>query len=1021
MSSHGDFRPTTAAQHGASAASTTDHHHSRVHDNMAAQLNEDDEDPDSGIFSFMLPVQEAAEPLVSGQNAAFPLLLDQTHSTVESEGHPTSHEPLSTVKVQPLSIMSDADSTMSPAAAYALAAQHGALDGNLRPATSYRQGWTKPEMPDGRFAEGGYEGSRDIQFGESRRTSEGTNDLGKSFQFATEQQIPLSTAESASPFTYRPPATAVQLTDFGGDGGPSHGSDDGKSPIGDLEFPVRRPLEEEYEDDDEDEDSPYPEVRASVSNYDDPTTPCVTFRTILLGFLVTVLVSAANAYLYFRYPAPLITPIVVQLITYPAGKFLAWTLPTHVFVLPKIFSKMGLGDEFSLNPGWFNIKEHTVLVIIANVATGPAYGLNFTVTAEKFYNISYSFGFDILFILTTQMAGFGVAGLCRRFLVWPAAMIWPQNLVYCTLLNTLHAEDENEPGGRVSRFRFLTYVILAAFCWYFLPGFLFQALSAFSFVCWAAPNHVIVNQLFGVNSGLGKLEATNASTCRVFFTDLCSLLAGMSGLTLDWAQVSYIGSPLVIPWWAIVNIFAAFVAAFWVLAPILYYNNVWDSAYLPISTSSVFDRFGAPYNTSMVINKATPSLDIAAYQVYSPVYLPITYAIFYGLGLMTASALIVHTAFHHGPDIVRRIRASTKQDDDIHMKLMRVYKEVPEWWYLIVAGVALGLSICAVAAFDTRMPVWGVVLALALSTLYTIPGGFVYALANVVISINLVTQIVGGYLFPGQPLANMIFKTYAAQSLNVTLAFVSDLKLGHYQKIPPRITFYGKRMFEYNFLAPTLTVFGRPNTAQLSSTFLACFVQVGVKRLLVSNVPDFCSATQASHLICPGARVFYSSSIVWGLIGPQRIIGVGAYYSKLLWWLLPGVVLPIIAWLAARRFPRSFARLINFPVALVGIQLVPPATGINYASWFLAGFVFQFVLRRRRFLWWSKYNFVLSAGLDSGTIIGGIVIFLTLVLPKGGTLFVDWWGNTVFTNTLDFMGNSFKTPPEEGFGRTTWK
>ncbi|SCZ95997.1 BZ3500_MvSof-1268-A1-R1_Chr8-1g09935 [Microbotryum saponariae] len=992
MSGHGEPRPTTAAQRGSSAPASMDHHRSKVEVNMTAQMTGDDEDPDAGMFSFMPPVQEATEPSVSGQTAASPLPLDQARVA-------TAHEPMSAVDVQPLSALSDPDSTMSPAAAYALAAQHGALDGNLRPATSYRQGWTKPEMPDGRFAEGEYDESRDIQFGESRRTSEGTHELGEPFQFATERQIPPGTAQSASPFAYRLSATAVQLTDFGGDGGPGHASDDDKSPIGDLEFPVRRHLEEEeeYEDDDEDEDSPYPEVRASVSNYDDPTTPCVTFRTILLGFLVTVLVSAANAYLYFRYPAPLITPIVVQLITYPAGKFLAWTLPTREFRLPKICSRMGLSDEFSLNPGWFNIKEHTVLVIIANVATGPAYGLNFMITAEKFYDISYSFGFDILFILTTQIAGFGVAGLCRRFLVWPAAMIWPQNLVYCTLLNTLHAEDENEPGGRVSRFRFLTYVLLAAFCYYFIPGFLFQALSAFSFVCWAAPNHLIVNQLFGVNSGLG-----------------------MSGLTLDWAQVSYIGSPLVIPWWAIVNIFTAFVVAFWVLAPILYYNNVrerscirtcpgvityvqsssqvWDSAYLPISTSAVFDRFGAPYNTSIVINKATLSLDFEAYQAYSPMYLPITYAIFYGVGLMTASALIVHTAFHHGPDIVRRIKASTIQDDDIHMKLMRVYKEVPEWWYLIVAGVALGLSICAVAAFDTRMPVWGVILALALSTLYTIPGGFVYALANVVISINLVTQIVGGYLFPGQPLANMIFKTYAAQSLNVTLAFVSDLKLGHYQKIPPRITFY----------------------AQLSSTFLACFVQVGVKRLLVSNVPDFCSPTQASHLICPGARVFYSSSIVWGLIGPQRIIGVGAYYSKLLWWLLPGVLLPIVAWLAARRFPRSFAPLINFPVALVGIQLVPPATGINYASWFLAGFVFQYLLRRHRFLWWSKYNFVLSAGLDSGTIIGGIVIFLALVLPKGGTIFVDWWGNTVFTNTLDFLGNSFKVPPEEGFGRTTW-
>lgn len=43
----------------------------------------------------------------------------------------------------------------------------------------------------------------------------------------------------------------------------------------------------------------------------------------------------------------------------------------------------------------------------------------------------------------------------------------------------------------------------------------------FSFVCWAAPDNIPVNQVFGVHSGLG-----------------------MSILTFDWTQISWIGSPL---------------------------------------------------------------------------------------------------------------------------------------------------------------------------------------------------------------------------------------------------------------------------------------------------------------------------------------------------------------------------------------------------------------------------------------------------------------------------------------------
>jgi len=82
-------------------------------------------------------------------------------------------------------------------------------------------------------------------------------------------------------------------------------------------------------------------------------------------------------------------------------------------------------------------------------------------------------------------------------------------------------------------------------------GFLFTALSMFSWVCWIAPKNVPVNQLFGVATGLG-----------------------MSVITFDWSQITWIGSPLMIPWWAEVHVFAGFVIFYWIMVPILYYTNV---------------------------------------------------------------------------------------------------------------------------------------------------------------------------------------------------------------------------------------------------------------------------------------------------------------------------------------------------------------------------------------------------------------------------------------------------------------
>ena len=64
-------------------------------------------------------------------------------------------------------------------------------------------------------------------------------------------------------------------------------------------------------------------------------------------------------------------------------------------------------------------------------------------------------------------------------------------------------------------------------------------------------------------------------------------------------------------------------------------------------------------------------------------------------------------------------------------------------------------------------------------------------LINSQISINLLAQIIPGTLLPGQPLANMIFKVYSVQTLGSSTAFVQDLKLGHYIKVPPRATFAG--------------------------------------------------------------------------------------------------------------------------------------------------------------------------------------------------------------------------------------
>lgn len=46
-----------------------------------------------------------------------------------------------------------------------------------------------------------------------------------------------------------------------------------------------------------------------------------------------------------------------------------------------------------------------------------------------------------------------------------------------------------------------------------------------------------------------------------------------------------------------------------------------------------------------------------------------------------------------------------------------------------------------------------------------------------------------GIILPGRPIANVCFKTYGYMSMAQAVSFLSDFKLGHYMKIPPRSMF----------------------------------------------------------------------------------------------------------------------------------------------------------------------------------------------------------------------------------------
>ncbi|KAL9109956.1 MAG: hypothetical protein Q9227_005479 [Pyrenula ochraceoflavens] len=750
-------------------------------------------------------------------------------------------------------------------------------------------------------------------------------------------------------------------------------------------------------DEDPPDNSPYPEVRASVPATDDTSLSINTPRMWTLSLLFTLFGSAANMFFSLRYPSVTIAPIVALILVHPFGRLWDMTFKrdddpddTFEFGVRTSTHDSTTKNRFRLwlAQGKWNEKEHTCIYVSSNVAFGFAFATDVIVEQHKFYKQKVPILYQILLTLSTQILGYAFAGATRRFLVRPSAMIWPSTLAATSTVFTMHTQkNEVANGWRISRYKFFVVVWATGFLWYFFPGLLMPALSYFNVLTWFAPKNVVVANLFGVRSGLGLFP-----------------------LTFDWAQIAYTGSPLVTPWWAAANVVGGLAIVMWIVAPVLYYRNVLYSAFLPILSSAVFDNEGKPYDVSRILTSDF-LFDKTAYQAYSRVYLPITYVLSYAVQFASLSALVTHTAFWHGRDIVRQTKKaiherSEKQNgvaykslptppdetsyqangetgdtglenlmsgEDVHCRLMKNYEDVPLSWYLLTFAIMLATGIFVVEYYPVHLPWYGLLLALGITTVLFIPVGIVMAIANVHSSLYLICQLICGVVFPGRPVANMVFTTYCYITSAQGIKFSSDMKLGHYMKIPPRLLF----------------------NIQMVATIVGSLTQIAVLNWMFVNIEGICTPEAINGFTCPLARVHFNGSILWGVVGPQRFFGPTALYRHLSWAFLVGVIGPVFVFFMGKRKPKSLWRKVNLPVMFGSLSWIPPATGLNFSVWAVVCFTFNSVIKKRAIGWYSKYNMTLSAALDSGMAFSLVVIFFGFVysgLTKGFT----WWGTEVY-------------------------
>lgn len=585
------------------------------------------------------------------------------------------------------------------------------------------------------------------------------------------------------------------------------------------------------------DDSPYPEVRAVVDPTDDPALPVNTFRVWLLGSFFAIIGTGIDQFFSLRLPGIWVYSYLAQFFAYPCGLLMARVLPTYVFPLGPL--------SFTLNPGPFNEKEHMLITIMSNVAYGGFNGTAYVTYILQvlrlpfYYNdqtLVNSAGWQVTLVLATQLIGYGTAGLARRFLVYPQAMIWPKNLAQIALNKALHHEDgraENVHGWTISRYRFLLWCTAGMFVYYWFPDYIFQAVSFFNWMTWIAPSNTALAIITGSLCGMGLNPWP----------------------TFDWNVVSFIADPIITPFFSMANLGAGmFISSFFIIIPI-FWSNVWNTAYIPINSPHVYDNTANMYNVTQILNQDY-TLNVAAYEAYSPPYLSASYAIIYMMFFAAYTACITHVFLYNRREIAdgfRNVftgtggwfRNSRERFNDVHNRLMMAYEDCPEWWYLALLGAAFILACVSSAVWQTGFPIWGVILAIAFSFTLQVPLGIIMAVTNNEVTLNVVAELIAGYAFGGNPVPNMIFKMYGYIATAQSIQFAADLKLAHYVKIPPRLTFW----------------------TQVWATVLGALVSIGVNDWQMSNIEDVCSPDQPNDFTCPGE---FSPPFSFSLAGPTQ-------------------------------------------------------------------------------------------------------------------------------------------------------
>jgi OPT family oligopeptide transporter len=492
---------------------------------------------------------------------------------------------------------------------------------------------------------------------------------------------------------------------------------------------------------------------------------------------------------------------------------------------------------------------------------------------------------------------------------------------------------------------------------------------------------------------------------------------GLGAITLDWQYVLSFTTALTSPFIYTLNSLGGNLLYFYLIIPILYYSNVFraDNIYNSMGSEIITDPNHGILNSVLLFNKTGKiinpkdfynltdfSLNMTAYEKESPIYITESFAITYMANFAAITAMITHVFLWHRKSIVKQCKLFFQKDSPekgIHSNLMKTYPRISNRFSILFLAFFLSGFIFVTQTTAFKAPLSGVFFGTLMTIIFLLPIGIIYGITGVHIGTNVISEVVFGYIYPGQVIPVMNLKTFVDATSIQSIALIQDLKIGHYMKIPPR------SLFGMQFLGAFIG-----SVTSMMTAWMMMTVPYWLKKL--SNPSSDWNQVTYTR--------FSTASAIWGAIGTERFFGRNSpYFSILLIGFIGGFLLSFVPYLGNKVRPSKFWKMINVPVIIY--QVGAGMLQVTLVTPFIVAFIFQFWIFRYHKDWFKKYMYIFASAISFSVALTKLSIefyeflklpsfpiyFLNPDSKKGA--FVDY-----YCRDIPFIGDpNFKSRPKK--------